>query len=293
MRIFITGGTGFIGPYVVDHLLKKGHKLLLLSYEEETLNENLLQRMRKVEFVSGTLENLPKWKKSLISFNPELTIHMAWQGIPDFKSEMSVKNLQNGLDLYLTLAEIGCKRIITSGSCWEYGRTEGKISEELTPFPSNPFTIAKNSLRVMGEEIAKEKDLQFIWTRFFYVYGPGQKPTSLLPYIITSVLSKVTPQIKTPDARNDFIFVDDVGSAIASIVGKCQGKNIIYNIGSGYSTSVREIIKIAYEKNNIPFSQDLFPTAQESDKVNFWADISKIKADIGWEPKVSLDEGIE
>jgi nucleoside-diphosphate-sugar epimerase len=145
----------------------------------------------------------------------------------------------------------------------------------------------------MGEEIAKEKDLQFIWTRFFYVYGPGQKPTSLLPYIITSVLSKVTPQIKTPDARNDFIFVDDVGSAIASIVEKCQGKNIIYNIGSGYSTSVREIIKIAYEKKEIPFSQDLFPKAQESDKVNFWADISKIKSDIGWEPKVSLDEGIE
>ncbi|MFX0087435.1 MAG: NAD-dependent epimerase/dehydratase family protein, partial [Candidatus Hodarchaeota archaeon] len=236
MRIFITGGTGFIGPYVVDHLLKEGHDLLLLSYEEEELKTDFLEKFNEIEYISGNLSNISKWKESLKDFGPELTVHMAWQGIPDYKARMSVKNLQNSLNFYLTLADINCNRILTTGSCWEYGRTDGKLSEEMYPKPFNPFSVAKNSLRIMGAEIAKENKIQFIWTRFFFAYGPGQKPSSLLPYIITSVLKKEKPQIKTPNSKNDFIFVEDIADAISLIIKKCTKKEVIYNIGSGYST---------------------------------------------------------
>ncbi|MHA2292530.1 MAG: NAD-dependent epimerase/dehydratase family protein [Candidatus Hodarchaeales archaeon] len=294
MRIFITGGTGFIGPYVIKQLLKDGHDLVLLSYEEEELKEDFLELLQDTEIISGALSNISKWKKRLKDFGPELTVHMAWQGIPDYNAKTSILNLNNSLNLYLTLADINCKRILTTGSCWEYGRTEGQLSEEMHPKPFNPFSVAKNALRMMGAEIAKENEIQFIWTRFFYVYGPGQKPSSLLPSIINSVLKKRTPQIKTPDSKNDFIFVEDIAAAVAMIIRKCKLNQAIYNIGSGYSTSVRELIEIAYEKSNLPLPEGIFTQSQPStDLVDFWADISKIKADIGWKPTVSVNKGIQ
>lgn len=294
MRIFLTGGTGFIGPYVVDRLLKDGHNLLLLSYEEEELKHDFLEKYRDIELISGDLSNISKWKKSLEDFNPEFTVHMAWQGIPDYKVKTSVKNLQDSLNFFLTLAKTECKRILTTGSCWEYGRTRGKLSEEMCPKPYNSFSVAKNTLRMMGAEIAKEYEMQFIWTRFFYVYGPGQKPTSLLPYIISSVLKRISPEIKTPDSKNDFIFVEDIANAIALIIRKCKKEQVIYNIGSGHSTSVRKLIEIAYEKCNFLLPDGIFPQSQESnDIVDFWADISRIRTDIGWEPKTTITDGIE
>ncbi|MHA2246040.1 MAG: NAD-dependent epimerase/dehydratase family protein [Candidatus Hodarchaeales archaeon] len=294
MRIFVTGGTGFIGPYVVDRLLKDNHDLLLLAYEGEELKKEFIEKFKDVRYIKGNLSDISKWKKSLDDFSPELTIHMAWQGIPNYKARMSVKNLQNSLNLYLTLAEIRCNRILTTGSCWEYGRNQGKVSEGMRPKPFNPFSGAKNALRIMGEEIAKESDIQYIWTRFFFVYGPGQKSTSLLPYIINSVLKKEIPHIKTPDSKNDFIFVEDIATAIGMIVTKCKKKQSIYNIGSGYSTSVRELIEIAFEKIYFPLPDEIFPKSHQStDRVDFWADISKIKAEIGWEPKISISEGVD
>ena len=294
MRIFITGGTGFIGPYVVDRLLKDNHDLLLLAYEGEELKKEFIEQFKDIRYITGNLSDISKWKKNLDDFNPELTIHMAWQGIPDYKARMSIKNLQNSLNLYLTLAEIKCKRILTTGSCWEYGRNQGKLSEEMHPKAFSPFSGAKNALRIMGEEIAKENEIQYIWTRFFFVYGPGQKSTSLLPYIINSALKRELPHIKTPDSKNDFIFVEDIATAIGMIVTKCKQKQSIYNIGSGYSTSIRELIEIAFKKINFPLSVDIFPKSQQStDRVDFWADISKIKAEVGWEPKISISEGVD
>ncbi|MFW9996699.1 MAG: NAD-dependent epimerase/dehydratase family protein [Candidatus Odinarchaeota archaeon] len=293
MRIFITGGTGFIGPYIVEQLLKDKHDLLLLSYEKEEPSEKFLEVYDSLKLVSGDLLDISAWKQYLEDFSPESVIHMAWQGIPNYKARTSVRNLQNSLNFFLTLAEIGCKQVLTTGSCWEYGRTEGKLSEEMPPRPHNPFSAAKNALRIMGEEIAKENGMQFIWTRFFYVYGPGQKTSSLLPYIINSVLKREKPTVKTPNSKNDFIFVEDVAAAVTMIVKNCKRDQAIYNIGSGYSTSVRKLMEIVYEKSKTSLPNDIFAKKQStSDIVDFWADISRIKKEIGWKPKVSIDQGI-
>ena len=294
MKIFVTGGTGFIGPFVVNRLIKDDHQIILLTDRKKSVKKNFLTNSKEIDIVSGNLSNISEWENSLQNHNPDLTIHLAWEGIPNYNSEMSAINLKYGLDLYLTLARIGCKRILTSGSCWEYGITKGSLSEEINPNPSNPFTIAKNSLRLMGEELAKEYNLQFLWMRFFYVYGPGQKLHSLLPYIISSVLNKKIPQIRTPNSKNDFVFVEDVANAIALIIKNCTKSQNIYNIGSGYSTSVKKIIEITYDKCKTSLPDEIFKMSQESEiSVDFWADISKIKTEIGWEPKVSISEGIK
>jgi len=292
MRVFITGGTGFIGKYVVNQLEKKSFNILLLTRASKE-NFSSIIKSKKVNIVSGNLSDINKWKNTLIQFKPDATIHLAWEGIPDYGIKTSIKNLKYGLNLFEELAEIGCKKIICTGSCWEYGQNQGKISEDLPAKSLNAFTAAKNALHLLGKEIAKENNMQFIWTRLFYVYGPGQRENSLIPYIIKCVKEGKKSKIKTPNAKNDFIYVEDVARAIVAILEKCK-QSTFYNIGSGHPTSIQDIIKIVYDKLNLQYKpkDNIFNTKNVYSD-NFWADISKIKKELGWGPKIGIHEGIK
>ena len=134
--------------------------------------------------------------------------------------------------------------------------------------------------------------MHFIWTRLFYVYGPGQRESSLLPYIISCVRQGKNPELKTPAARNDFIYVEDVARAISDIVKRPQTDGV-YNIGSGSSTSVQQIVETVCDKFGFPYESGGLNSLTKSPVVDFWADISRIKSDTGWEPKTSIKEGIQ
>lgn len=290
MKIFITGATGFIGTHLVRKLQNERHDLLLLTQKSENLSYN--EPLEKVKIVTGNLSDISGWKNELKKFQPDATIHMAWEGIPNYDAKTSIKNLKYGLDLFTMLGELGCKRVISTGSCWEYGQNHGRLQEDMIPKPSNAFTIAKNALHLMGKEIAKENDMIFIWTRLFYVYGPGQKETSLIPHIINYIRQGKKPDIKTPSAKNDYIYAKDVVDAINMILKKGK-QSTTYNIGSGHSISVKEIVNIVYDLLKIKNEFDLDSTSKNEDSfVDYWADISKIKMEIGWEPKIDINEGI-
>jgi UDP-glucose 4-epimerase len=283
MRIFITGGTGFIGKNLVKKLEEQRHSLLLLSQ----------QPLSGINFVEGSLTDISKWKTRIKRFKPDACIHLAWESLPDYSAATSIKNLKYGLDLMLMLAEIGCKKFLSTGSCWEYGQQSGKLSEDMALKPLSAFTAAKNSLHWLGAEIAKENNMQFIWTRIFYVYGPGQRETSLIPYLINCARAGKTPEVKSPLAKNDFIYIEDVVGALSLLLKKCK-RSGIYNIGSGKSTSVQDIIKTVFNNLNLqygPTYKSVNSNVSSSD--NFWADTSKIKREIGWKPKTTIKEGIK
>lgn len=289
MRVFVTGGTGFIGTQVVKELQSEGNTLLILCQQPQEAAS--LMKMSNVDTVQGDLADINSFKNEVKSFNPQVAVHMAWESLPNYDAKTSVRNLNYGLNLITLLAESGCQSAICTGSCWEYGQQSGKLSEDMMPKPSNAFTTAKNALHWVGREIAKENNMHFIWVRLFYVYGPGQRETSLLPYIISCVRQGRKPEVKTPSVKNDFIYVEDVARAISAIVKRPQ-KDGVYNIGSGSSTSVQQIVEIVCDKLSFPYESSGLNSLTNSSVVDFWADISKIKSDTGWEPQTGINEGI-
>lgn len=278
MRIFITGGSGFIGTHVVSKLEKnKKDKLFVLK-------ENLT--------------NIDKWQDNLKLFRPDVAIHLAWEGIPDYSVQMSLKNLEYGLNLFQVLAKTGCRKIIGLGSCWEYGQKQGKLCEDMPILPVNAFTAAKNTLHWLGREIALENRIQFIWTRLFYVYGPGQRKESLIPYLINCIEKGEIPKIKTFQAKNDYIYVEDVAEALIKIIEESKS-NGVYNIGFGKAVSVNKICSTVYKqfyknkKDDFCKCRD-HPLGENKHKPdNFWADITKIKKEIGWKPRIDIKQGIQ
>ena len=292
MNIFVTGGTGFIGQHVTQQLINDGHNLLLVCLENEEIPQSV-KKSKKITIIRGELSTIEHLKKDLEDFGPQATVHMAWEGIPNYDYKTSTKNLIYGLKLITLLSEMGCQRVLCTGSCWEYGQKSGKLSENSLVKPSNIFAAAKHSLHLMGREIAREKNMEFIWTRLFYVYGPGQKNHSLIPSIIHAILSNSHPAIKTPHSRNDFVYVDDVATAISLLIStKMNGE--VYNIGSGYSTEILEIINRIYQEY---YGDKAFPvpsiTSNDAVSTNFWADISQMKKDVNWEPIYNIEKGIK
>lgn len=283
MRIFVTGGTGFIGKHLVRKLQERGHSLLLLSQKP----------LEDIDFIEGDLADIDKWKAEVEKFKPDACIYLAWEGLPDYSAVISIRNLEYGIKLFRFLAEIGCKTILSTGTCWEYGQQSGKLSEDMALKPLNAFTAAKNSLHWLGKEIAKENNMQFIWTRLFYVYGPGQRETSLIPYLINCAKTGKTPEIKNPSNKNDFIYITDVVRAIVLLLKHCK-KGGIYNIGSGKLTAVKDIVEIIAKKFDIYEEwKNIIPLKINTLATNFYADISKIKGEIDWELKVGIEQGIQ
>lgn len=275
MRIFVTGGTGFVGRHAVAELLKRGHTLLVLSRGKH-------KRSRRLTYLRGNLSNIARWERALRRFKPQAALHMAWEGIPDYGPETSLKNLVNGVALVHALGRAGCKKVVATGSCWEYGAESGKIAEDSGLRFSNPFPAAKAALHRIGAAAAAGYDMDFVWGRIFYVYGPGQKSASLIPHLIEMKRSNRMPGLRNPNGANDFVYVGDVARALGMLVAK-RTPSKVFNIGSGRATGVRTVAREIYGRNVVP--------AKGAPR-GFYADLARIKRELGWKPATGIEEGI-
>jgi len=289
MKIFLTGMTGFIGSSLWKHLAGFDEIYVLarkpLEIKMQGLNVKVLQG--DLSAPAGIFDELKR-------IRPDVCIHLAWKGIPDFGYEMSLKNLQQSSALLRCLVEeCGCKKIIMAGSCFEYGKNVGPCHEDEGIVLNSYFVWAKNALYNLGTILASKYNVSFIWFRFFYVYGPGQRSGSLIPSLAASLIKKDRPLVKTPLNANDFIYVDDIAQALV-IAAQKDIPTGIYNLGTGISVPVWKICEML--ENDMGLSTD-FSGEMKCSKVpataNFWADTSKVKTTLAWDPKTSLESGLK
>ncbi len=290
MKIFITGGTGFIGSALVELLIERGHTLLIMTGHNTTGKKGSEQ----ISYVEGDLSDSDNLEMVIKGFEPHFVVHLAWEGLPEYSTELCTKNLEYGINLFTASVKAGCNNILSTGSCWEYAGKQGCLSENGKLATSSPFPAAKNALRFYGDAVIRENKGRFYWLRLFYVYGPGQRRSSLIPHIIDS-LQGGDLKCRSPHSRNDFIYIDDAVRAITEVIEK-RPEGTVYNVGSGYSTEVLEVIRQIYESHGRDLDIDRLSNTGNStneSKVDFWADINCISKDTGWMPEYSLKSGIE
>jgi len=288
VRILVTGGTGFIGRSLIPLFLERGHDILVLTHSRQPGNR---YGSNSIKYFYVDLQDAVSLETCMKKFKPQALVHLAWEGLPDYSMEMCRRNLEYSIRLFSLASMLGCSPILSTGSCWEYAGNRGMLSENDELESAALFPATKTAIRFIGESIARENGLRFYWLRLFYVYGPGQRKTSLIPHIIESAKNGSKPQIQSPCDRNDFIFVDDVARAITGVI-EHQPDKVVYNVGSGNPTAVEEVVRITYETMNKTFDNKFLTKREAGTGKEFWADISRICKDIGWQSEWDIQSGV-
>lgn len=289
MNILLTGATGFIGNKLWRVLLDRGHNVIGLSRYSLDRNENPFQALH-VRYELG--EELPD---SIVDFSPEVLVNLAWNGIPDFSAKTCVGNVvaqTRFLDEMRRLKTL--RRILVAGSCKEYGSNMGLCHEEDPVHPDSYFSWAKHTLLDYSQLFCNEQDIELVWFRVFYVYGQGQRSGALVPTLIEALRTGRRPEIKNPNAANDFIYLDDVVDAFVMGIERAEAAGV-FNLGSGRLTSVSEVGEIVESllSGKATYSSMLGIGLDEGRlKSAMVADVSRSKSSLGWEPMTTLSDGI-
>jgi nucleoside-diphosphate-sugar epimerase len=235
--------------------------------------------------------------EAAIDFTPEVIVHLAWDGIPDFSEQKCVFNVESQLRfLNETRRFTALRKIVVAGTCREYGLKQGACVESESAIPDSYFSWAKQSLHDFFSLNCQKRGISLSWFRIFYVYGPSQREESLIPTLIKAFKTNTAPKISNPLAVNDYIYIADVVKAF--VMGaenvECEGT---FNLGSGRTTSIAEIVRrVEYSINGTDKSpSDLDSSSSVENRITsgMWADLSLSSKLLSWAPEVSLRDGVE
>ena len=293
MNILVTGGAGFIGSHLVEHLIQKGHKVTVLDNLCTGKKENLAKVKNKIKFFKEDIsknKDLSKYFKNL-----DWVFHLA--GLADIVP--SIKNPKNYYDTNVNgtfrileaARKAKVKKFIYAASSSCYGIPNFlPISENAEIKPMYPYALTK----WLGEQLVmnwqKIYNLPAISLRLFNVYGPRSRSTGAYGavfgvFLAQKLAKKPFTIVGNGKQTRDFTYVTDVVDAmIKAAKSKIMGE--IFNIGSEREVSVNKIV-------NLLDGQKVFIPKRPGEPDKLLADVSKIKKKLLWKPKVSIEEGVK
>ena len=269
MKTLVTGATGFVGRHVVESLLARSCDVIATSLEEES---SLPCRYIPANLNEPDITWFERFER------PDVVIHLAWEGLPNYNELFHVeRNLPTSYYFLKNLVECGVKNINIAGTCFECGLQEGCLSEDLPPKPNTTYGVAKNSLRIFLEELRKKHDFDLKWIRLFYMYGQGQSKSSILE-LLKSALERGDKvfNMSGGEQLRDYLPVEAIADNIVKISQQNEVQGIINN-GSGQPISIRRLAEeyIRQSGKAIQLNLGHYPyTAYEPHA--FWADVRKL-----------------
>jgi len=288
VKVLVTGATGFIGRNVLAPLISSGYEV------HAVYAASSVEKLSGVYWHQVNLLDKKAVSNLLVKVQPTHLLHFAWYADPG-KFWNSIENyrwLESSISLLLEFHRNGGQRVVMAGTCAEYDWNYGICSEYTTPRkPSTPYGVCKNALQEILNSYAGQFKLSSAWGRVFFLYGPGENPAKLVSSVINSLLKGEVANCSTGSQKRDFMHVSDVASAFVALLN--SDVDGVVNVGSGQSTSVREIVvKIANmlkAEDRINFGA--IPTA-DNESQNIEADVSRLNNLVGWKPTYDLSSGL-
>lgn len=301
MRAVVTGAAGFIGSTLVERLLAEGHSVVGIdgfvdNYSAERKGRQLAGAAshEKFELREGMLEDLDL---DPILDGADVVFHLAalpgvrssWGRSFEAYASHNVYATQRVLESAL---EKGVGRVVYASSSSVYGDTdELPMHEEAREKPHSPYGVTKLAAEHLARLYHRNYGLPTVSLRYFTVYGPRQRPDMAIQRFLTAARDDTRITIfGTGEQTRDFTFVDDTVEATlrAAHEGRAGG---VYNVGGGSTVSVNALIEAIGRVSGR--SLDVHRTeSQRGDVRHTCAANARIREDLGFVPRVSLDEGL-
>lgn len=287
-RVLLTGAGGFIGRHCLPVLRNAGFEIHALSRAgHETGCE--VQWHAVNLFEDGAAQRL------LAEVRPTHLLHLAWYAEPGlyWAAPENFQWVRASLALLHAFARHGGERVVMAGTCAEYDWRYGWCSEEVTPLaPATVYGTCKHSLQSMLAAYSRQYELSSAWGRIFFLYGPYEHPSRLVPSVICSLLRGEPALCSSGEQVRDFLHVADVASAfVALLCSEVQGP---VNIASGEAVTIRDVVERISAKIGRPELLRLGarPTPYQEPSL-LLADVRYLNRELRWQPAIGLARGLD
>jgi len=304
MRILITGGAGFIGYHVARRLLGLGHEIALVDNFNEFYDPALKRRNVEDLRAEGTaalfeadILDAAALSGAFERTQPEAVIHLAaWAGVrpsirkPALYAQVNVTGTVNVLEL---ARRAGVQRFLFGSSSSVYGGSTRIPFREDDPVdrPISPYAATKRAGELLCHTYARNFSMDITCLRFFTVYGPRQRPEMAIRKFARLILDgDEVPVFGDGRSRRDYTYVDDIVDGVVAALRPLPGYEIL-NLGESRTVTLLELIALL-EKALGRKAHLRFLPEEPGDMAVTYADISRARQLLGYQPRTAIEEGI-
>jgi UDP-glucose 4-epimerase len=297
--VLVTGGGGFIGSNLVRALLDRGDAVRLLDNFSTGNRGNLAEIADDVEVVEGDLRSYERVHAAVRGV--EVVFHQgALPSVPRSVQDpltTTAVNVEGTLNVLLAARDEGVRRVVNASSSSVYGnggplpRTESQLPE-----PISPYAVAKLAAESFCSSFSRVYGMEIVSLRYFNVFGPRQDPTSqysaVVPRFISSIAAGEPVHVHGDGEQSrDFTYVANVVDAnlLAADADGVQG--VVLNVATGGSETVNALADTIGGLLDRPVHK-VVEGEREADVRHSWADVTRARAQLGYEPRVGFEEGL-
>ena len=296
MNYLITGAAGFLGSHLANRLAWEGHQVRGLD-DLSTGDPNVLHP--EVLFTRGDVNDRPKlW--TLLQ-DVDCVYHLAARvSVPEsvlYPREYNAVNVGGTVSLMEAMRDVGVRRVVLISSGAVYGDQQAQpLRESATPDPRSPYAVSKLAAEFYVRTIGDLWGIETVSLRVFNAYGPGQHLPPSHPPVIPNMLRQAnrggTIVVHgNGNQTRDYVYVDDVVSAMVAASTAPNLDNLVINVGSGTETSVSDLAALVIQITNSK-AELMFNPRTDPGVSRMRADLSLANEKLSYQPRISLSEGL-
>ena len=296
MNFLITGAAGFLGSALANHLAREGHQVRGL----DDLSTGDPQALAPdVHFTRGDVSDRPKLWTLLQEV--DVVYHLAARvSVPEsvlYPRDYNAVNVGGTVALMEAVRDVGVRRIVLASSGAVYGdQADQPLKETVIPNPRSPYAVSKLSAEYYVRTIGGLWAIETVSLRIFNAYGPGQHlPPShppVVPHFLKQALRGGSLVVHSDGGQTrDYVYVDDVVSAMVAAATAPNINGLTINVGSGKETSIRDLVK-AVQTATGNEAEVIYNSKTSSGVSRLCADVSLAGQKLNYRPSISLAEGL-
>jgi dolichol-phosphate mannosyltransferase len=294
----VTGASGFVGANLVRHLVAVGYTPHCLLRPDRDL-WRLDPIMGQIHVHHGSITDRPKVRRIVKAIRPTWVFNCATYGAypnqADYDRSFAV-NVEGTLNLVRACLEVGARAVVCAGSSSEYGSKDHAPTEDEALDPRSAYAATKAASTLLARYWAIQRNAPVVILRLYSVYGPWEEPTRLIPTVVAQGMMGSWPPLADPRTARDFVYADDVASAMVVASRRASGLSpgSIFNIGSGRQTSLAAVARVARHSFELSGRPRWGTLGDRPWDTPIWvANTRHTSAVLGWKATTSFSRGLK